>query len=164
MASQNGTPIFSFFLIFGRAHDGPCAGYDSAPTYEYSAIKTVRGDPCGDNLPGFFPPKAGVQSIFDASDVSDFQSFFYTTTWPWLWEEQQKSPPTCGRGRTADSHLEGSCASHNSDVSMARLIGEDPDDSPRVMCPYSSMYLPGEFSSSEPIVPPLGGGECDEVQ
>ena len=28
---------------------------------------------------------------------------------------------------------------------MARLIGEDPDDSPRVMCPYSSMYLPGEF-------------------
>ena len=67
------------------------------------------------------------------------------STWPWLWEEQQKSPPTCGRGRTADSHLEGSCASHNSDVSMARLIGEDPDDSPRVMCPYSSMYLPGEF-------------------
>eukprot|EP00561_Arcocellulus_cornucervis_P013723 CAMPEP_0185799246 /NCGR_PEP_ID=MMETSP1322-20130828/205_1 /TAXON_ID=265543 /ORGANISM="Minutocellus polymorphus, Strain RCC2270" /LENGTH=50 /DNA_ID=CAMNT_0028494801 /DNA_START=685 /DNA_END=837 /DNA_ORIENTATION=+ len=37
---------------------------------------------------------AGFQSIFDASDGSDFQSFFYTTTWPWLWEEQQKSPPT----------------------------------------------------------------------
>ena len=28
---------------------------------------------------------------------------------------------------------------------MNRLIGEDPDDSPRAMCPYSSMYLPGEF-------------------
>ncbi len=41
--------------------------------------------------------------------------------------------------------LFSSCASHDSDVSMNRLIGEDPDDSPRVMCPYSSMYLPGEF-------------------
>ena len=140
------TQFFSF-LFFGRAHSGPHAGYGSAPIYEeIPAETTFRAFSRRPQWRGFSP-----SSMHPMVPISSL-SFIPPPGHGYGKSSRKARPLTCGRGRTADSHLEG----YNRDSSMDCLIWENPDDSPRAMCPQSPMYLPGEFSSSDLSYRPWG--------
>lgn len=90
------------FFFFGRAHNGPHAGYGSAPVYEeIPAETTFRAFSRRPQWRGFSP-----SSMHPMVPISSL-SFIPPPGHGYGKSSRKARPLTCGRGRTADSHLEG---------------------------------------------------------